>query len=175
MKYFKKIFILTLQCLWFIAIALPIMLYLERPPTTIGGKREILNPDRKVAPGGVLMLHITAPLSKYCPGEVVRIITDSTGREYPFAKEPRPNRDDYNVEVVIPLGVYPGKAEYWAKRYWQCNWVQKFFPREDEQDKLEFEIIPADGQMQLDGQQGIYMLPDDNSIEAATTGSGEIR
>lgn len=162
--FLKKLFILTLQCMWFMAIGLAILMYLERPPISTYGKREILNPGKKVAPGGVLIISISAQMTKDCEADVIRVITDSTGREYPFAIEPRPRREEYPVELTIPLGVYPGKAQYWARIYWRCNWVQQWFPKEVKQPPIEFEILPAEGQFPQSDQQGIYMLPDNTSI-----------
>lgn len=167
MKLLKRIAILTLQCFWFLCIAIPILMYLERPPVTTYGKREIMNPGKKVAPGGVLMVSIAAPMSKDCDGEVERIITDSTGREYPFAREERPHREEYPVEITVPLGTYPGPAQYWARVYWSCNWIQRFFPRVVIQPPIEFEILPVEGQVPLSEQQGIYMLPPDPTSVAA--------
>lgn len=174
MTFIKRMIILTLQCLWFLAIAIPIFMYLERPPVAQYSIRQIVNEDgslppigtlAKVAPGETLYIHIKALLTKDCPGEVVRIITDSTGREYPFEREERPVADEYVIEKTVPLGAYPGEAEYWGKVYWKCNWIQNIFPKEITQPPLKFEILPAKGQLPNPEQQGIFMQ-DPNKLSA---------
>lgn len=155
-----RIIKLTAMCLYFLAIAMPILMFLERPPVQQQyGKREILNNGRKVAPGEQLKIHIAAVMTKDCEGQVIRIITDSTGREFPFAIEDRPRSEDYVVEVTVPLGSYPGPAQYWGRIYWACNWVQRWFPKEVKQPPLDFEIVPAEGQLPIPEQQGIYETP----------------
>lgn len=169
MNFVWRVIKLTLQCLWFLAIAIPIFQFLERPPVPqLYLKREIMNPDKKVAPGGTLIISIAAPMTKDCDGKVLRVITDSTGREFPFAIEPRPQREEYPVELTVPLGVFPGKAEYFATIYWSCNWVQQWFPKEIKQPPLEFEILPAEGQISNPAQQGIYEAPEQKSELAKT-------
>ena len=157
MSFLKRVTILTLQCLWFLTVAIPIMMYFERPPVSTYRVREIEKPI--VAPGETLKIKIAATLSKDCPGSVIRIITDSTGKPVEFAEEPRPEFETYTVLLVVPLGSFPGPAKYGARVFWRCNWIQEWFPREVSQPPIPFEITPVDGQLPLPGQQGIYQAP----------------
>lgn len=138
---FHKLVILTLQCLWFLTVALPIMLYLERPPVSIYSDRSI--EPAKVYPGQEITINIKAALSKDCPAEVLRTITDASGRPFDFELEARPKRESYPVKKIVPLGAYPGKAEYQATVFWKCNWVQEIFPYKVVPPPIEFEILKA--------------------------------
>lgn len=160
----KKLIVLTLQCLWFLAIAMPIMLYLERPPVSNYNKREIDPSTLRVAPGQDLKINISANISnKECDAMVVRTITDSTGRPFEFASELRPQQVSYQIELTVPLGTYPGPAQYTAKIFWSCNFMQNWFPKIITQSPLLFEILPADGQLPMPQQQGVYEAPEQKS------------
>lgn len=173
MKYFWKLITLTLQILYFLAVGLPILMYLEKPPVSSYSKREIDPTTLKVAPGEEVKINISAPIAnKECDAKVIRTITDATGRAFDFAPEQRPIMETYQVPLTVPLGAYPGEAEYSATIYWSCNFVQKFFPTVVVQKPLKFEIIPADGQLPNPEQQGIFMVPQSKSDAFALTNEG---
>lgn len=163
--YFRKIISLTLQCLWFLAIALPILMYLERPPVSSYKVREITNPIKpgetlpSVAPGETLHMRFQATINKECPGTVIRTILDSSGRPFNFVEEPRPELEAYPIDLIVPLGTFPGPAQYFARVRWRCNWVQEWFPKEVRQPPLDFIVEPAPGQVLIPEQQGIYVMP----------------
>lgn len=174
MKLVWKMITLTLHVLYFLAIGLPILMYLEKPPVSTYARREIDPKTLKVAPGEEVLINISAAVAnKECDGKVVRTITDSTGRSFDFAPEPRPLLETYTVPLTVPLGAYPGEAEYSATIYWSCNFVQKFFPTVIVQKPLKFEIIPAAGQLPNPEQQGIFMVPQSKSDAFALTNEGD--
>lgn len=147
-----KLFILTLQCLWFLAVAIPIMLYFERPPVSVYVDRSI--EPAKVYPGEEITINIKAAKTKDCPAVVYRELHDSSGRVFTFDPEPRPKQETFPVKKVVPIDAFPGPAEYHATLEWSCNWVQKFFPRVVDQPPISFEIMPTPEQMPLLEKQG---------------------
>lgn len=148
----RRLFILTLQCVWFLMVAIPIMLYFERPPVTLYAKREIT--PEKVYPGEEITINIDAPLTKDCPAMVYRSIHDSSGRVFTFDPEMRPSKQTYPVKKVVPIDSFPGPAEYNATLEWSCNWVQSFFPRIVVQPPIPFMILPKPEQLPLLEKQG---------------------
>lgn len=160
---FKK----TLLCLWFLCVAFPILLFLERPPVSIYQDRYI--EPKKVYPGDEITINIKASMTKDCPAEVLRVITDSTGRQFPYEIDERPKRESYPVKKIVPIGVYPGPAEYQATIYWQCNWVQRLFlsigrpawyPFIVKPPNISFEVLPTPEQLPMLEKQGkIYIEP----------------
>lgn len=156
----RRIFLLTLQCLWFLAIAIPIMMTFERAPVTKWTKRDVLNPNSTVPPGEDLKIRIEATINKECPGTVIRQIIDSKDRLFTFAEEPRQELDAYTVELNVPLGATAGPAKYTARIRWRCNWVQEWWPKEIRQAPLDFIIAPSEGQVPDPAQQGLYSDPE---------------
>lgn len=133
---FKK----TLLCIWFIAVAFPIFMFFEKPPVSVYQDRSI--EPASVYPGEDIIVNIKASMSKDCPAQVLRVITDSTGRTFPFELEDRPKRESYPVKKTVPIGSYPGTAEYQATIYWQCNWVQRMFLRMGKPSWYPFIVQP---------------------------------
>jgi hypothetical protein len=136
--------------------ALFIYLYNEQPPI-VYSQRKVLTPT--VAPGDTLRIRISADVNKRCDATVYRTIVDSVGKPTEFVGEPRPHKTDYIVEIKVPRGAEPGPAYYSARLLWVCNVVQQWFPQEVIQRQIDFNIAPAEGQMPMPDQQGIYNAP----------------
>lgn len=136
--------------------ALFIYLYNEPPPVNYS-RRQVLTPV--VPPGGELQIRISADITKRCSSQVFRTIVDTTGRPFEFVPEARPVQTDYIVRITVPLGAAPGPAYYSARVEWSCNLVQQYFPQEVTQRNIEFTIAPAEGQLPIPQQQGIYQKP----------------
>lgn len=154
---FKK----TLLCIWFITVAFPIFMFFEKPPVSVYQDRKI--EPSKLLPGEEFTIHISASMSKDCPADVRREVTDSTGRPIDLGITPRPKRESYPVTMTVPIGAFPGPAEYQATIYWQCNWVQKLFlsfgspswyPFVVKPPPIPFEILPTPEQLPLLEKQG---------------------
>jgi hypothetical protein len=147
--------------------ALFIYLYNEPPPVTYS-RRQVLTPV--VPPGGELQIRISSDLTKRCSSEVYRTIVDVTGRPFDFVPEPRPLSTDYTIKLTVPLGAAPGPAYYSARVAWSCNMVQKYFPQEVIQRNIDFIIAPAEGQLPMPQQQGVYQVPFKKSEYARVQG-----
>lgn len=131
--------------------------YNEGVPINYAG-RTMMTPI--VAPGDELRIRIEAEVAKpACRAIVDRVIIDAAGTLHDVVSETRPERSSYIVVVNVPLGASPGKAYYRAKVSWICNPVQEYFPLVILQPDLPFEIIPAEGQLQIPRQQGVYQVP----------------
>lgn len=160
-RFLWNLFKKTALCLWFLAVAMPILLFLERPPVSVYQDRDV--EPKQVLPGEEITILIKASMSKDCPAQVLRVITDSTGRTFPFELEDRPKRESYPVKKIVPIGVYPGPAEYQATVYWQCNWVQRmmlaigkpqWYPFIVKPPAIPFEILPTPEQLPMLEKQG---------------------
>lgn len=141
-----------------IGLSPALFIYLLNEPSPVEyNRRQVLTPV--VPPGGELQIRISADIRKRCSSTVYRTIVDMTGRPFDFVPEARPLETDYVIKIIVPLGAAPGPAYYAARIEWVCNLVQKYFPQEVIQRKIEFTIAPSEGQMPMPEQQGIYSKP----------------
>jgi hypothetical protein len=130
--------------------------YNEAAPVSYS-HRDVLTPS--VPPGGTLLIKVSAELTKGCLATSYRSIIDSSGVQTDYEPVTRPAMTDFVVAVTVPLGAVPGPAKYRSRVDWNCNLVQRWYPRSVYLPELSFTIDPTPKQEQVPEKQGIFELP----------------
>lgn len=145
-RLFMAIVIALFGLLWTVP-ALMLWWYVETPPLLIGPDRGLL--AKEVMAGGNLEIRINSATSTRCVGTVYRSIVDDTGRVFTFEPEQRPSVSSYVVQLAIPPDAKPGLARYQARIDWECNPLQRVWPKVILRPDLEFTILPNPRQQSL--------------------------
>jgi hypothetical protein len=145
-RIFMGIVIALFGLLWTVP-ALMLWWYVENPPFLIGPDRGLL--AKEVMAGGNLKIRINSSTSTRCVGTVYRTIVDDTGRVFTFEPERRPSDSSYVVDLAIPPDAKPGQARYQARIDWECNPLQRIWPKVILRPDLEFTILPNPKQQSL--------------------------
>lgn len=104
----------------------------------------------EIYPGQTVTISWRGNQYRACNGEIRRTVIDSSGRYFNYAIEPtgggtvRPSDARLTKEFMTPEGMTPGRAEYIAKVWRWCNWVQHWIWPMTEEHRTTFFVQDRD-------------------------------
>jgi hypothetical protein len=104
--------------------------------------RTVVTPN--VEQGGDLMLRVAAIMDQTCAVNVRRAIVDSEGTLHlsvPVIDTREAGTAITTIRSTVPSGAAPGPAYYRVTLEWQCNPLQRLWPRIEQLPDLPFTII----------------------------------
>lgn len=106
--------------------------------------RTVLTPI--VEQGGVISVKVVATMDQRCLVTIERAVIDSERTlrlAEPVESVREPGTSELIVRAIVPSASKPGPADYRVTMNWQCNPLQKIWPRVEQLPDLSFEIVAA--------------------------------
>ena len=116
-----------------------------------------------VPAGGTISIRFDVDRKRVCQVQnIYRYITDKDGVNYgglTYTAEAatRPGKEVYNRAITVPEAVPPGKASYFIRIRYECNFIHRLlgWPIVVESPKVDFMVTPKQGEV----RQSALMIP----------------
>lgn len=138
MKAFTRAMVLVV-----LSIVALFVFWWNDPPPSISYVRIAVTPV--VEPGERFIVKNRVHRNKSCYTKLLRRMIDGAGKVTEYERDWAKRQigwEDVDTDVRVPEDATPGKAQWKATVIWFCNPLQKYWPQEQEQEAIEFFIVP---------------------------------